>query len=56
MSEFNQFDIPPEDDQLKEGTLSDQRKGWIIAAVVFIVLILAAIAVGALVKSGIFSK
>ncbi|MFC2052945.1 Gmad2 immunoglobulin-like domain-containing protein [Chloroflexota bacterium] len=56
MSELNHFELPPEEDQLNEGSLSDKRKGWIIAAVVFIVLILAAIAVGALVKSGIFSK
>jgi uncharacterized lipoprotein YbaY len=56
MSELNQFELPPEGDQLNEGSLSDKRKGWIIAAVVFIVFMLAAIVVGALVKSGIFSK
>jgi len=56
MSESNQFDIPPEDDSLNEGTPSDKGKGWIIAAVVFIVLILAGFAVVALAKSGIFSN
>ncbi len=56
MSKSNQFDIPPEEDHLNEVTPSDQRKGWIIAAVVFVVLILAGFAVVALAKSGIFSK
>jgi hypothetical protein len=56
MSESNQFDIPTEEDQLNEGAPSDKRKGWIIAAVVVIVLILAGFAVVALAKSGIFSK
>ena len=40
MSESSQFDIPPEEDQLNEGTPSDKRKGWIIAAVVVIGLLL----------------